>query len=603
MAQSAPTGFFVVGSEGVILFANEQLGRQFGYARDELVGQPLEILLPDVGRPSPDVDKETFVKRLVESTLGRALVARCHDGGLLAVDISWTPTESQDGLVFVGSVAKVSVRGEHKHATLEEELEFERFFAELAETFIHQSAEEVLETAHKALERLGTILNVDRCAFFRLRDDDAPLASVLAWRRRDTLPQHPTFPSMSVMRSRFPWAMETLVAGKVVRFARVNEIPSAVDRASYRTEGIRAAVTEPLSVHGRTLGGLGFNMMDADRSWAPDTLRRTRAVAALFSALLARSLRDEALHSAMARAEHSRDRLRDENAYLHRELSDPFDPLLSRSRAFKKVVDQLRQVATTDSPVLLRGETGVGKEVLATHLHALSARGSRMMVRVSCSAIPSSLIEIELFGREKALTGSLARQIGRFELASHSTIFFDEIGDLPADVQVKFLRVLEERSIERLGSSSAIPVDVRIIAATQRNLEKRVAEGTFREDLFSRLTVFPIQVPSLRERVEDIPALVWKFVQDFSQAFGKRIEAIPRDNMAALQRYAWPGNIRELRNVVERAMIVASGEVLTLSVPVPSAPAGKRSAKLKDVELEPIRAMLEHTSRRIRGAG
>jgi PAS domain S-box-containing protein len=603
VAQSAPTGFFVVGSEGVIIFANEQLGRQFGYARDELVGRPLAILLPDAEPPSPDVDKESFIKRLAESTLGRALVARCHDGGLLAVDISWTPTESQNGLVFVGSVATVSVLGEHQHATLEKELEFERFFAELTEKFIHQSAEQVLETAHKALERLGTILNVDRCAFFRLRDDDAPLASVLAWRRRDTLPRQPTFPSISVMQSRFPWAMETLLAGKVVRFSSVDEIPNAIDRASYRTEGIRAAVTEPLSVHGRTVGGLGFNMMDADGSWTPDTLRRIRAVAALFSALLARSLRDEALQAAMARAEHSRDRVRDPNAYLSREISDPSDALLSRSRAFNKVVDQLRQVATTDSPVLLRGETGVGKEVLATHLHALSARGSRMMVRVSCSAIPSSLIESELFGREKAFAGALARQIGRFELASHSTIFFDEIGDLPAEVQVKFLRVLEERTIERLGGPTAIPVDVRIIAATHRNLEKRVAEGTFREDLFNRLNVFPIQVPPLRERVEDIPALVWKFVQDFSQAFGKRIEAIPRDNMAALQQYAWPGNIRELRSIVERAMIVASGEVLTLAVPVPSAPARKRSAKLEDVEREPIRAVLELTARRIRGAG
>ena len=179
------------------------------------------------------------------------------------------------------------------------------------------------------------------------------------------------------------------------------------------------------------------------------------------------------------------------------------------------------------------------------------------MVRVNCAAIPATLIESELFGREKgAFTGALARQVGRFELADHSTIFLDEIGDLPLDVQVKLLRVLEERQIERLGSPRPITVDTRIIAATHRDLEQRIAEGAFREDLYYRLNVFPIQVPPLRERVEDIPLLVWRFVEEFSKAFGKRIDSIDKDNLAALQQYPWPGNIRELRNVVERAMIV-----------------------------------------------
>ena len=240
------------------------------------------------------------------------------------------------------------------------------------------------------------------------------------------------------------------------------------------------------------------------------------------------------------------------------------------------MLEQVRQVAATDSSVLLLGETGTGKELLATHLHELSARRGRLMVRVNCSAIPATLIESELFGREKgAFTGALARQIGRFELADHSTIFLDEIGDLPAEVQVKLLRVLEERQIERLGSPKPIHVDVRIIAATHRNLEQQIAEEAFREDLFYRLNVFPIQVPPLRERVEDIPLLVWRFVDEFTKVFGKRIDQIPRENMAALQRYSWPGNIRELRNVVERAMIVATGPQLTIALPAPSSPAGE----------------------------
>ena len=256
--------------------------------------------------------------------------------------------------------------------------------------------------------------------------------------------------------------------------------------------------------------------------------------------------------------------------------------IVGQSAAVRRVLEQARQVAATDSTVLLLGETGTGKELIATHIHELSARRARAMVRVNCAAIPNTLMESELFGRERgAFTGALARQIGRFELADHSTIFLDEIGDLPTDVQVKLLRVLEERQIERLGSPRSVPVDVRIVAATHRNLEQRIAEDTFREDLFYRLNVFPIRVPPLRERTEDIPLLVWRFVDEFSKSFGKRIETIARENMAALQQYAWPGNIRELRNVVERAMIVATGPQLTIALPTASG-AGRPKVQRED---------------------
>jgi transcriptional regulator with GAF, ATPase, and Fis domain len=268
------------------------------------------------------------------------------------------------------------------------------------------------------------------------------------------------------------------------------------------------------------------------------------------------------------------------------------------------VLDQINQVAATDSTVLLLGETGTGKELFAARIHELGSRHVRPMVRVNCAAIPSTLMESELFGREKgAFTGALARQVGRFELAHRSTIFLDEIGDLPAEVQVKLLRVLEERQIERLGSPRTITVDTRIIAATHRNLEQRISDGSFREDLFYRLNVFPIHVPPLRERAEDIPLLVWRFIEEFSVSFAKRIDAIDRDSLAALQRYAWPGNIRELRNVVERAMIVATGKRLVVPVPQSSpAAAGRRNTKLADVEKEHIRSVLASTAWRIRGA-
>jgi transcriptional regulator with GAF, ATPase, and Fis domain len=278
--------------------------------------------------------------------------------------------------------------------------------------------------------------------------------------------------------------------------------------------------------------------------------------------------------------------------------------IIGTSAAVSCVRDLAAQVAPTDSTVFLLGETGTGKELFAKEIHDLSPRRARPMVRVNCAAIPSTLIESELFGRERgAYTDAVTRQAGRFEMADHSSIFLDEIGDLPLEVQVKLLRVLEERQIERLGSPKGVPVNVRIIAATHRNLEERVAAGTFREDLFYRLNVFPIVVPPLRDRIEDIPLLVWHFIEELSRAFGKGIDSLAPSNMAALQQYSWPGNVRELRNVVERAMVVSHGGRLTIPVPGPAATAARRSVRLVDVQKEHIRNVLESVGWRIRGLG
>ena len=280
------------------------------------------------------------------------------------------------------------------------------------------------------------------------------------------------------------------------------------------------------------------------------------------------------------------------------------DAIAGKSAAVQHVLNQAQLVAATDSTVLLLGETGTGKERFAAYIHQLSARRAREMVCVNCAAIPATLIESELFGRERgAYTDANSQQIGRFELAHRSTIFLDEIGDLPFEVQVKLLRVLEERQIERLGSVKSINVDTRIIAATHRSLEQRIAGGGFRADLFYRLNVFPLRVPPLRERAEDVPLLVWRFIEEFSTTFGKRIEEVPAENMAALQRYGWPGNIRELRNAVERAMILANGPRLIVSIPTPLSVARLRSLRLVDVQKEHIRQVLETAGWRVRGSG
>jgi formate hydrogenlyase transcriptional activator len=275
------------------------------------------------------------------------------------------------------------------------------------------------------------------------------------------------------------------------------------------------------------------------------------------------------------------------------------------SAAIRGVLQQAEQVAPLPSTVLLLGETGVGKEVVAQTIHELSPRRHRAMVRVSCAAIPSTLIESELFGHERgAYTGAVTRQLGRFEAAHQSTLFLDEIGELSGEMQVKLLRVLQDHVIERLGSTQPVKVDVRIIAATNRNLENAVAEGRFREDLYYRLNVFPIEIPPLRERVEDVGPLASQFVRDFAKSLGKSIESISDDSIQQLRRYHWPGNVRELRNVIERAVILTRGSQLTIPMPQPVISRQPQpSQTLKNVQIEHIRATLQSTNWRIRGAG
>jgi formate hydrogenlyase transcriptional activator len=240
-----------------------------------------------------------------------------------------------------------------------------------------------------------------------------------------------------------------------------------------------------------------------------------------------------------------------------------FERIIGSSAALESVLDQVEQVAPTDSTVLIEGETGTGKELIAHAIHNASQRCGRSFIKLNCAAIPLDLLESELFGHEKgAFTGAIAQKIGRFEMADKGTLFLDEVGDIPPALQPKLLRVLQEQEFERLGSGKTHKVDVRLVAATNRNLGKMIARGQFRSDLYYRLNVFPILLPALRERREDIPSLVVHFVDIFSRRMGKLVGSIPPETMAAFQWYAWPGNVRELQNLVERAVILARDGVL-----------------------------------------
>ena len=276
-----------------------------------------------------------------------------------------------------------------------------------------------------------------------------------------------------------------------------------------------------------------------------------------------------------------------------------FEQIIGTSSALEAVLEQVEQVAPTDSTVLIQGETGTGKELIARAIHNLSARCGRPFVKLNCAAIPFDLLESELFGHERgAFTGAIAQRVGRFELADKGTLFLDEVGDIPPGLQPKLLRVLQEQEFERLGGTRTHQVDVRLVAATNRNLMDMVKRNEFRSDLYYRLNVFPIPLPALRERREDIPALVEHFVEIYSRRMDKKIEHIAPETMSALTSHPWPGNIRELQNFIERSVILTSGNVLQPPLGSLQSCAGAESlgaVTLEDAEREHIRKILEQT--------
>ncbi len=311
--------------------------------------------------------------------------------------------------------------------------------------------------------------------------------------------------------------------------------------------------------------------------WIPDGHRALRADGESFPVEVSishaetngRTLYTVVLRDVLERhqAEAERQRLQGINLYLQEELrvAHPGQQPVGSTRGLRAVMDRARQVAGTDASVLISGETGTGKEVIARSIHALSRRGDKVMVKLNCAAIPRDLVESELFGHEKgAFTGALARKLGRFELADHGTLFLDEVGELGLDVQAKLLRVLQEGELERVGGTETRRVDVRIIAATNRDLGQCVKQGTFRADLYYRLNVFPIGLPPLRSRKDDLPLLTEHLVRKYAQKYGKHIEGVPAEVMAALRAHDWPGNVRELEHVLERAVITSRGTELAL---------------------------------------
>ena len=506
-----------------------------------------------------------------------------------------TPDDNRAFLPFSGNL-------EHRLPIVEERMQ--QLLADLGERFTTQEPEAIDAAIDRCLSEVGMALHVDHIAVWRNPANEETAGTCHSWNR--VLETPPTDPS-HLASIRF--IQSRLDAGAATWFTRLQDVLDGDDRDGLRRLGIASAIVVPIAMgRGQDGAGGGVALVSATpKEWSATLIEQMRLLSAVLAMAIARSAILRALEGVRAEVERLRRRLDDDRVVRRPPVTVlPTSRLLvSEGIAMQRAHAQVEQVAPLPSTVLLLGETGVGKDVFAQAIHELSPRHQRPMIRVSCAAIPAALIESELFGRERgAYTGALSRQIGRFEAANQSTIFLDEIGELPAEMQVKLLRVIQERVIERLGSTLPIKVDVRIIAATNRNLEKAVEDRTFREDLFYRLNVFPITVPPLRERVEDIPALTWEFVNEFSRAMGKSIESIATESMRQLQSYSWPGNVRELRNVVERAVIIAGGTHLTIPMPVAGAARQLPAAMtLKDLEIEHIRGTLKNTNWRIRGHG
>src|SRR5262245_11451450 len=484
-------------------------------------------------------------------------------------------------------------------ADVGDRLRFESLVIDLAAGFVHLEPDRVDQAIGDCLRHIVVTLGLARSPLFQRSGDD--LVVTHSW----AVPGQDPFPE-AWGRADLPWSFAEVMAGRSIVFSSVDELPpeAAVDRSVIARFGPRSNASMPLTTGDQVIGVLAFGSMREQRTWPPAVLSRLRSVAHMVAGVLARRDTDGQLRTALATNEELRARLERENGCLREQAQSlvGVPRLVGQGPAMHRMLSVIERVSPTDAPVLITGETGVGKELVAEEIHARSKRADRTLVKVNCAALAPTLIEAELFGREKgAYTGALTRQIGRFELAHGSTLFLDEICELPLDLQAKLLRVLQDGTFERLGSPRSLRADVRIIAATNRDLEQATADGRFAADLYFRLAVVPVVVPPLRERSEDIELLVRAIVDEVGRKMGKRIEGISEASLAELGRYRWPGNIRELRNVVERAIILGSEGTLSIELPEQRASAAVVNLTLEAMERIHIVRILDQTGWRVRG--
>jgi len=393
--------------------------------------------------------------------------------------------------------------------------------------------------------------------------------------------------------------------GEPIIFRKLDDSPQWPEvRKILKFFGTKAGVGVPLESDKSGVDVFAMDSVMSEYLWPEDIIAQSKAIGRVLLSAILRREAEAIIQNGYSEIKRLKHQLEQENIYLKEEIKGikNFDTIIGQSKALKYVLLRVEQVAPTDTTVLISGETGTGKEVFTNTLHQLSLRKNKTLVKVNCAALSPTLIESELFGHEKgAFTGANEKRIGRFELADGGTIFLDEVGELSLEVQAKLLRVLQEGEFERLGSSKTIKVNVRIIAATNRNLEEEVKKKRFRIDLYYRLTTFIITIPPLRDRKEDIPLLVKFLINKLGKKLNKSIKKVPHMVMRKLVNYSWPGNVRELENVIENALIISNGEVLKAEVPNDLGLDATGKLKLEDLEREHIIKVLESVNWQIGG--
>ncbi|QDV47943.1 Formate hydrogenlyase transcriptional activator [Stieleria neptunia] len=598
----SPAGVYVV-QKGQICYANPAMGELLGCSPALIIDQPLLSFVHPDDRPavesqrrwrSEDTKTAPFLTRIVQA-----------NGTITAVEVMESllndpsPLNPPDDCVRVGVMIDVTAR-RTVDVEIQERLHFEQLLADLSAGFVNLPCDQIDSRIDTSLRSLVEFLGNDRSTFVEFGDDEDHVVISHSYAVPDCQP----FPIGPFAVSHLPWFINEFRSGKNVFLRSIpQDLPAAAakERAHCLEEGIQSNVAIPIKAGGERLGGLTFAFVRKRCEWPRDILSRLGLIGEVFANALLRRRNEQLLQKTMSENTRLRRQLEQENLYLREQavVKHHHGKIIGHSDAITRVLADVERVATTDAPVLLTGETGTGKELLAQTIHELSDRKGRPMVVVNCASLPATLIESELFGRAAgAYTGAASAEIGRFELADGSTLFLDEIGEFPLELQAKLLRVLQDGRFERLGTAKTISVDVRIIAATNRDLE-----AATRKNLFYRLNVFPIRVPPLRDRREDIPPLTWAFVESFGRRMGKSIKTIPRKTMKQLQDHDWPGNIRELSNAVERAMILADSDTLHVDMPATSRDGTQPHKTLKEVERDQIQLVLERTGWRIRGSG
>jgi|GEM_PF-532588 len=594
-----PASIYIKDENDRHIFGNPAAIKSVGRNPDNFFGSTTkDFFPPEIADRLIELDRKIIkenVTRIAEEWSGSA------DG-----EVRWRkdikfPIRLESGKKLLGGIALDITEQKLAEARLNELMKFDQLLTRISVSFIDIPLEKMDVLINNALEQIGRFFKLDRCSFGHLTQNGKEMRVTHVWNR---IPPTGTGTVYSV--EQFPWLLSPFRTGRTLVWSRNEGLPegSDADIQLLQESGMQSFAGVPVKIAGQLSSCLGFSNFTEPRIWDVKIIERFPLVAGIFRNLVARKRSDTSLQKAFGEIKGLKHRLEQENIYLREEIEvrHQHEEIIGNSKAVMRMLGLAEQVAETDSTVLIQGETGTGKELLARAIHRLSRRKDRTMVKVNCAALPATLIESELFGREKgAYTGAMSRQIGRFEIADGSTLFLDEIGELPLELQAKLLRVLQEGQFERLGSPKTVSVNVRIIASTNRDLLKALDEGRFREDLYYRLNVFSITVPPLRDRIDDMPLLIWSFVKEFEKSIGKTIHKIPKNRLEALKHYEWPGNIRELKNVVENAMIVSNHKVLKVNPPAGSSPGMMKKLKLEDIERDHIKNVLKQSAWKVSG--